>query len=158
MQFPLVALGTQAAGLLQYLGKPNAGAAAKEPGTAFSLAADPPSPWQELLARYDLRRITPRRFGELVQELQRRGMLSPEEYQLLAGLRLELEQQGYRTDQPLDLLRYLEDRLRKAQQEQLLPGKYPAEQEAAVQAIQQRLLWAQRFEQLRAESSGEPDR
>ncbi len=149
MQFPLVALGTQAAGLLQYLSRPNNSTAAKESSKAFSLAVDSSPPWQELLARYDLRQITPRRFGELVQELRRREMLSPEEYQLLAGLRLELDQKGYRADQPLDLLQYLEDRLQEAQQDQLLLGEDPAEQEALVQAIQQRLLWAQRFEQLR---------
>ncbi len=150
MQFPLVALGTQAAGLLQYLAKPAGAPGTQQTAEPFSLAADSSHPWEQLLARYDLRRITPRQFAELIQELRRGELISSEEYQLLAGLRLELDQTGHRADQPLDLVQYLEDRLREAQRDQLLLGEDPAEKNAQAQVIQRRLLWAQRFEQLRA--------
>jgi len=153
VQVPLAALGTQAAGLLNYLGKAAGfsatGASRAARAAAGAVPADPVT-----LGQYDLRQITPRQFGQLVQQLYRQGMISQEEYRLLGELRLELDRQGYRADEPLDLVEYLQDRLQEVLRRQSRPGEedpVAAAQEAL--RLQRQLLWVQKYEQHRRQGT-----
>ena len=149
MQVPLAALGTQAAGLLNYLGHAAGlsptGRSGATRAAAGAVPADPVA-----LVQYDLRQITPRQFGQLVQQLYRQGMISQEEYRLLGQLRLDLDREGYRADEPLDLVEYLQDRLEEALQRQTRLGEedpVAAAQEAL--RLQRQLLWVQKYQQHR---------
>jgi hypothetical protein len=123
-------LGTRAMDISQILNAFKTPSAAKSPGSSGTttsvpnVAADPPqsgfSPElaraiREIASRYDLTEISPHDFSELVKKLQDAGALSTADVQELAHIRLELEQSGIDPHEPVDLVRFFQQKL--AQQE-----------------------------------------
>lgn len=69
------------------------------------------SPLDEILGDYDLHRITPQKFSELIDRLKSADVLSPSEHQQLGQLRQSLDAAGLDADQPLDLLSFIRSKL-----------------------------------------------
>jgi hypothetical protein len=89
------------------------GAAAVEPRP--QTPASPPEEIRNLLLGKDLRRISPRDFSSLLQELQRQPKADPALLRDLSSLRLALDAAGAPLDQPLDLVEFSADRVAWAQ-------------------------------------------
>lgn len=88
---------------------PSAGASPARPtGPATSANADD---LRGLAARYDVTRITPRKFSELVQRLRQAKALSENDLQELAGIRGDLERAGIAPDEEIDLVDFYRRRL-----------------------------------------------
>jgi hypothetical protein len=68
--------------------------------------------FHEILSRYDVKNITPGEFSDLVQELHDSGEINDNEFRQLSRIRLELEQAGVGADEPIDLVDFIEDKLR----------------------------------------------
>jgi len=119
---------------------------AEMPGTA---ATDSKTSAAGILAKYDVRRITPTEFSEMIQKLYQSGALSDSEFQELAGVRLDLEAAGVQPDERVDLREFYAEKVKQIQQ------KFP---DADSQALRQqqlgptlrRLDWIEKFAVIQA--------
>ncbi len=69
------------------------------------------SPLDAILADYDLQRITPQKFSELIDRLKSADVLTPRDHQQLNQLRQSLDSAGLNADQPIDLLSFVAKKL-----------------------------------------------
>jgi len=97
-------------------------------------AATDTSPLGEILADYDLNRITPREFSQLVDRLKDADILTPREQQQLAQLRLELDTNGVSPDEPVDLIDHITRKVAELRHE--LGGAKTAGDDAQAAAIE----------------------
>ncbi len=65
----------------------------------------------KLLPPGGLRAIEPEQFAEFARELHERGAISESEFNDLAAIRLELELSGAASDQPIDIIGFLKERI-----------------------------------------------
>ncbi len=144
-------LSSQAAGLLGQLAQ--AGSLGSKSSAQPVSGSSGLSAQADLLARYDLRQITPREFSQLIEQLHQRGLISREERELLWQLRLQLDAQGVGADEPLDLVQWLKDQLRQAVRKQTSPWEDHPQLAQRVQQLQAQLSWVQKFQLLRQQSS-----
>ncbi|MBL8829106.1 MAG: hypothetical protein JNM18_19140 [Planctomycetaceae bacterium] len=70
----------------------------------------------EILADYDLHRITPQKFSELIDRLKSVDILSARDHQQLNQLRQALDSAGLDADQSLDLLSFIRSKLDESRQ------------------------------------------
>jgi hypothetical protein len=117
--------------------------------SSTNLSAPASAEFREVLSHYDLRNISPREFSELVTKLKESGAISEADYQELALLRLELDQQGLDPDGPLDLVKHLqgrlqneEDHLRKLEGDQ----SQPIDRQQALRTTLRQIEWVQKFD------------
>ena len=68
-----------------------------------------------LAAQYDVSRITPREFSELIQRLREAKALGENDLQELAGIRVDLERAGVGPDEEIDLVDFYRRRLAQLQ-------------------------------------------
>lgn len=99
---------------------------------------------RSLAAQYDVHEITPRQFGTLLQELQANAAIPAAELADLAQLRLALDAAGFDPDEPLDLVRFVEDRLRESDS-----GLLDMTQHAGQSPLQRQLAWLTKLDLLR---------
>lgn len=97
-----------------------------------------------LAAQYDVHEITPRQFATLVHELQAADAVPAAELADLTQLRLALDQAGFDPDEPLDLVAFVESRLRDADL-----GLLDMAQNAENSPFHRLLAWLAKFDMLR---------
>lgn len=71
----------------------------------------------EILRKYNVTRITPDQFSEMIQKLYQAGALSEKDYQELAAVRVDLEHAGIEPDETVNMLEIYSDKVSKAQKE-----------------------------------------
>lgn len=97
-----------------------------------------------LAAQYDVHEITPRQFATLINELQAADAVSAIELADLAQLRLALDRAGFDPDEPLDLVGFVETRLRDED-----VGLLDMAQNAENTPFRRLLAWLNKFDMLR---------
>jgi hypothetical protein len=117
------------------------------PATAFGAAA--PTAVQDIAARYDLTRISPQEFSEMIRRLYEAGALTDQQYQELSQIRVDLDQEHVDPDETLNLIQFYLAKLRKLQgpmEGMLSVGKSTAAVASSeVAAAERRLQWLQKF-------------
>ena len=114
---------------------------------------------REILARYDVTNISPREFSELAQSLREAGVISEEDFQELATIRLELDQNGVEPDGPLNLVDFFQEKLQQ-QEDQIrrLEQKQgaPIDRADALRATLRQIDWIQKFTLINSAAEYEP--
>ena len=109
---------------------------------------------RDIVGRYDLERISPRDFSNLARQLRDAGLISDEEFQQLAAIRVDLELAGVDPDERIDLLDFFRERLTELKQQQAAVEADPDSKRAAnpeLERLQRHLGW---LHQLAAAQSG----
>jgi hypothetical protein len=88
-----------------------------EPAVQAAIAPRNDKAFREVVSRYDLTSISPHDFSELIQRLHEAGAITPADVQELAQIRLELEQSGADQHEPLDLVRFFQEKLQHLEKE-----------------------------------------
>lgn len=107
---------------------------------------------RKVLADYDVTNISPKAFSEMLQKLRQAGALSEKDYQELASLTADLEQDGATSDQAVNVVSLCSKKLAAAQAK-LSSGQAAAAQQATVASLQRQSDWLQKFAQLHAGQS-----
>jgi hypothetical protein len=112
----------------------------------------PSARFRELLARYDVRDISPREFSRLAHELYDAGEISESEYRQLGQIRMQLDLAGVDPDRSLDLLAWVQQQMEEhsAQLDQLeqidpQPAHEIAQLRSALDRLGQQAGWIHRF-------------
>ncbi|MCS7306080.1 MAG: hypothetical protein NZ602_13370 [Thermoguttaceae bacterium] len=69
----------------------------------------------EIAARYDVKKITPREFAQMLQQLQQAGALSETDRQLLLQILVDLHQEGIDPNETIDLVQFYTKKVKKFQ-------------------------------------------
>lgn len=80
---------------------------------ARGLAGPPNEALRTIMADYDLSRITPQRFSEMLDRLRNANVLSDEEFTQLAQIRLELDRAGNDSNDSVDLVEFCVQRVQQ---------------------------------------------
>jgi hypothetical protein len=117
---------------------------------APSAASQPASQkFRDILAEYDVQRISPREFSAMLQKLHAAGQIGDRDFQQLADLRANLDGAHVDPDEPVDLLAFLQDRLDQRELTPLNPDAVGIDGEPSGQADPQaplrQLEWLQKF-------------
>ena len=91
---------------------------------------------------YDIQSIKPQELSEMLGRLHESGVITDDEYQMLGQLRVELEEAGYEADEPVDLIRFCEAKLKEIEEKQEDAQKVP---ENAQKNTQAQLAWLQKM-------------
>jgi len=130
-----------------------AGAAVKTAADAFAVSGAAPVPgsteaMREILGQYDVTDISPRAFSEMLQKLNRAGVLADKDFQELSLIRLDLERDGIDPDERVNLVqryaRKVQDYQEQLQEFQEKSGSLTAAQ-AALTPLRRRLEWLQKL-------------
>ena len=96
-----------------------------------------------ILARYDVTRISPTEFSEMIQKLRQADAVSESEFQELAAIRLDLESAGVKPDESVNLMDFYARKVKELQ------GKFENADAAAARQqlgpVLRRLDWVQKF-------------
>ena len=103
----------------------------------------------EILRKYDVTRITPDEFSQMIQKLYQAGALSEKDYQELSAARIDLEHAAVEPDEPLNLLEFYADKVSKAQKE-LGTTLDEAGRQQRLGPDMRRLDWLQKFAVIQA--------
>jgi hypothetical protein len=125
---PLEAAGSRAA-------KAADAGAASTPGNRAALG--------QILGKYDVKRITPNEFAEMIQKLNKAGAISEGEFQELAAVRLDLESANLKPDEPLNLMEFYAQKIKDAQR-QSENADTPAGR-TQLKPLLRRLEWIEKF-------------
>lgn len=115
----------------------------EEPLAASSSSARAARKVREILSRYDVTEISPRKFSEMLQALRQAGAITQSQFKELSLIRLDLDAAGVDPDEELDLVGFCEERLRKAQQ--AVGDEASGEQPASIAALERRLEWLRKI-------------
>lgn len=118
MQVPIAQLATGLVGSL-FGGGRQASRGDEATSTRTAESAGPssaisPAQYRQILAEFDVRKISPRQFSQLIGELQATGELEPADVQQLQAIRLQLDAENASPDEPIDLLGWIRGRLAQA--------------------------------------------
>ncbi|MGE3408392.1 MAG: hypothetical protein AB7I37_16355 [Pirellulales bacterium] len=116
------------------LGAAAGGTATVQPGQTG------PSTLKKIVAQYDLTRVSPREFSELLDRLKQSGALSDADFQDLAGIRLELDKADFSPDETVNLLELLSGRVAALTSE--AAGNINQE---SLSSAQRQLAWVRQF-------------
>jgi hypothetical protein len=126
-----------------------------QPGeTPAAAGAETTAAIREIAARYDLTRISPQEFSEMLGKLHEAGALTDQQFQELSQIRVDLDQEHVDPDKTLNLLEFYLAKLRKLQGplegltssgEAGSPGASPE-----VAAAERRLQWLEKFAAIQA--------
>jgi ribosome-binding protein aMBF1 (putative translation factor) len=108
---------------------------------------------RQILADYDVADISPRAFSEMLQKLRQAGALSEKDFQELASIRLDVENENSAPDQRLNLVELYGKRLAAIRQQQGASQVSAAARPASEATLQRQLGWLQKFAQIRAGTS-----
>jgi hypothetical protein len=98
----------------------------------------------DILRQYDVTRISPEGFSQMVQKLYKAGVLTEKDYQELAAVRTELERAGVEPNEEINMLEFYSDKLSKAQKELGVTLEEAARQQSLAPDMR-RLDWLQKF-------------
>ncbi|MFH1920012.1 MAG: hypothetical protein ABIP48_09025 [Planctomycetota bacterium] len=139
---------------LAQLGKPSH---SKEAGESQALEtastlpgrADATAAFREILADYDVTRISPRRFSEMIRKLHDANLLSDQQFQELSLIRGDLDLDGVDSDESLNLVDFYLDKLRDLglSPEDLggAGGSLSASQVSQLAPLRHRLEWVEKL-------------
>jgi hypothetical protein len=97
----------------------------------------------EILKKYDVTDITPEDFTKMIAQLHDANAISDQEFQNLSSIRTDLESQGVKCDQSVNLVELYGDNLRKAEEE---AGDKPnAAGQQKLATMTRKLDWLQKF-------------
>jgi hypothetical protein len=71
----------------------------------------------EILAKYDVTHISPSDFSDMIQKLYKAGSISESDYQELAGIRVDLEAAGVKSDEQINLREFYAGKIQQLQRE-----------------------------------------
>jgi hypothetical protein len=132
------------------------GAAAKADalgGSNSALSPGSSEAMREILGQYDVTGISPRAFSEMLQKLNRAGVLPDKDFQELSLIRLDLERDGIEPDDRVYLVQLYARKLRDFQ-EQLKEFQEKSSSltaaEAAIAPLRRRLECLQKFAAIHA--------
>jgi hypothetical protein len=117
------------------------------PSPSGSLPTRSQEALRDILSRYDVTAISPRGYSQLLQELHEAGALSDADHEVLALVRLELDQQGIGAEDQVDLVDLLRQKLRSQERElkrQADKGN-PLDPSKSLEATQRQIDWIQKF-------------
>ena len=103
----------------------------------------------EILRKYDVTRISPDDFSQMLQKLYKAGALSEKDYQELAAVRMDLEHAGIEPNEPVNMLELYSDKVSKAQKELGATLDDAARQQRLGPDLR-RLDWLQKFAVIQA--------
>ena len=112
------------------------------------LSGPPGAALRTIMADYDLTRISPQHFSEMLERLRDGGVLTDEEFTQLAQIRLDLDREGIDADESVDLVDFYGRRTQHlARQMGDPPGDVPgrAALGQSLAAAQRRLDWLQKL-------------
>ena len=112
----------------------DAGAAAA-PGNRAALG--------QILGKYDVQRITPTEFAEMIQKLQKAGAITEGEFQELAAIRLDLESAKLKVDEPVNLMEFYAQKIKDAQRQSENADTPSARTQ--LKPLLRRLEWIEKF-------------
>jgi len=118
-----------------------------------SPGSTPSDAMRQILADYDVADISPRAFSEMLQKLRQAGALSEKDFQELASIRLDVENENSAPDQRLNLVELYGKRLAAIRQQQGASQVSAAARPASEATLQRQLGWLQKFAQIRAGTS-----
>ena len=97
---------------------------------------------REIASDYDVTSMRPQELSEMLGRLHESGVLSDEEYQMLGRLRAELENAGYESDQPVNMIEFCQEKLREMSENQ---GESEKVYEKTYENTKQQLAWFQKM-------------
>ncbi len=103
----------------------------------------------EILHQYDVTRITPNSYLQMIQKLYKAGALSEKDFQELSALRGDLEKAGMDPDESVNLLEFCSDKLSQAQRN-LGTTLDEAGSQQRLAPDMHRLDWMQKFAMIQA--------
>jgi hypothetical protein len=71
---------------------------------------------RDVLSRYDVSAITPTQFSEMLQSLRKTNAISDSQFQELSAVRTEMEAQGVKPDEKVDLIQFCTKQLKSARE------------------------------------------
>ena len=125
--------------------------------SATQTKADPPAATspagqaaalREILAKYDVSRITPGQFSQMVQKLYSSGAITAQEYQDLSAVRVDLDAAGVSPDETVNLVELYRDKVHVAQRQADDPDSAVRQQ---VGPLLRRLDWLEKFATMHAQ-------
>ncbi len=103
---------------------------------------------REIAARYDVTKITPSEFAQMLQQIEQTGALSEADRQLLAQILVDLHQEGIAPNETIDLVRFYTkkvEKFRDSLENRSFPPAGHRHLEAMLAAMEKRLDWLRRF-------------
>jgi len=98
----------------------------------------------EILSRYDVTDISPAEFSKMIQRLFEAGTLSEQEVQQLAAIRMDLDVEGVKADESIDLLDFYAQKIQKLQR-RLSDADTPGAGNQQLAPLLHRLDWLEKF-------------
>ena len=97
----------------------------------------------QILGKYDVRRITPTEFAEMIQKLYQAGAITEGEFQELAAIRLDLEAANLKPNEPLNLMEFYAQKIKDAQRQSDSADTPSARPQ--LKPLLRRLEWIEKF-------------
>ncbi|MBN2579928.1 MAG: hypothetical protein JXB10_13145 [Pirellulales bacterium] len=98
----------------------------------------------EILKKYDVTKITPEEFSQMLKELSQAGVLSEKEIQELSAIRLDLESARFDSNETVNLLDFYNDKIGQIQRQRNSSDDAASQQEILAPLIN-RLGWLEKF-------------
>jgi hypothetical protein len=102
----------------------------------------------QILGKYDVRRITPTEFAEMIQKLQKSGAITEGEFQELAAIRLDLESAQLKVNEPVNLMEFYAQKIKDAQRQSENADAPSTRQQ--LKPLLRRLDWIEKFSVIQA--------
>jgi hypothetical protein len=103
----------------------------------------------EILRQYDMTRITPDAFMQMIQKLHQAGALSEKDFQELSAVRADLQKAGVEPNESINMLEFYSDKLSKAQMN-MGATLDEASRQQGLGPDMRRLDWMQKFAMIQA--------
>jgi hypothetical protein len=103
----------------------------------------------DVLRKYDVTKISPEQFSQMIQKLYQSGTLSEKDYQELSSIRIDLENAGVEPDESINMLDFYTNKITKAQKELGAGIEDPVKQKSLTPDLH-RLDWLQKFATVQA--------
>lgn len=103
----------------------------------------------DILRQYDVTKMSPIQFTQMVQKLYQAGAISEKEYQELSAIRGELDRAGVDPNESINMLELFSDKVNSGQKEMDLAIGDPARQQQ-LGIDMRRLDWMQKFAMIQA--------
>jgi hypothetical protein len=104
-----------------------------------------------ILSDYDVTRISPNEFSEMIQKLYQAGAITESDYQSLSGIRADLETAGVQGDDSVNLIDFYTRKVNELQQK--AESGEEQEDRQLLAAATGRLDWVQKFALIQANPS-----
>ena len=103
----------------------------------------------EIISRYDVHSISPLEFSEMVQKLYEAGAISQTELQQLAAIRHDLDAEGLKPEESVDLLGFYVQQIESLQR-RMDPSDGPPKNHEQLGPMLRRLDWVEKLALIQA--------